>query len=72
MSGPNSVPPDDKPIGEVAHEDLNDMSEESKLIGQFENEIQLSDDARRDKEWAWCKIEKYLRGKDVNEPREGY
>lgn len=72
MSGPNSAPPDDKPIGEVAHDNLDEVEGASKLIGQFENEIQLSDDARRDKEWAWCKIEKYLRGKDVNEPREGY
>jgi len=43
--GPGAPPVDDKPIGEEAKESLEKLEGLSKLIGQFENELSLADNA---------------------------
>jgi hypothetical protein len=70
--GPDAPPADDAPIGEDAKASLEKLEGLSKLIGQFENELSLADNARQAKEWKWIKIEKYLMGKDAQDPPEGY
>lgn len=68
--------PDASPLPEdVPEEALPEAPEEtaiSKLLGQFYGEIDLAEEGRQAKEWKWIKIEKYLAGKDVQNPPEGY
>jgi hypothetical protein len=72
MYGPNSTPPGGEPIGEEVFKDDVELDAVKRLIGQFKNELDLSDFARLTKERAWIKVEKYLQGKDVNPPPPGY
>jgi hypothetical protein len=73
LYGPNAPLPEDEPVvGEQPVFDESKISAVEKLLGQFNQEIDLADYGRRDKEWKWIKIDKYNAGKDVNEPRDDY
>ena len=71
FSGPDRPQPD-APVGEEVKDSESERDAVRTLIGKFNQEIDLSDNGRRTKEWAWMRIEKYLAGKDVNPPPIGY
>ena len=71
-SGPGSPPPPDGPVGEQPMFEEKQISAVEKLLGQFYQEIDLADFGRREKEWKWIKINKYLGGKDAGDPLDGY
>lgn len=72
MYGPNApavgADASEEPI--IGNEEA--VSEIEKLLGKFYQEIDIADEARRPKEWKWIKIDKYLAGKDSQDPPEGY
>ena len=70
--GPNAPPPPDGPIGEQPMFEEKQIDAVQKLLGSFYAEIDLADYGRREKEGKWMKINKYLAGKDVNEPDDSY
>ena len=70
--GPDKPEDPDQSVGEDALQSEEAIDAIGKLIGQFNNEIDTADNGRSTKEWAWRKVDKYLAGKDVNPPPQGY
>ena len=70
--GPDAPPSPNETMGEEPMMQVPEESAISKLLGQFNQEIDLADDGRLPKERKFIKVEKYLAGKDVQDPPEGY
>lgn len=72
MYGPTAQPPQDESVGEEPMLEAQEETAISRLLGQFYAEIDLAEQGREPKERKWIKVEKYLAGKDVQDPPEGY
>jgi hypothetical protein len=72
MYGEGAPEKQDESVGEQPMMEEKQISAIEKLVGQFNQEIDFAESGRLPKEYKWIKVERYLAGKDVQEPPDGY